>query len=296
MAGQNERKWLPYLMVLPAFTIMVFVVAIPIGNTVVKSFQTAEGLATLDNYLYFFRSREALDSLLFTVAVSLLVTALSIFFSFLLALYLRFSHGPVSRLMGKLYLLPRFIPGIAAVYAVMNVIKDSGTINRIAMALGFDFKPGLLYDMKGVVLSNLWFSIPFSAMLLSAALSAVNDSYVESARDAGCSMPGILKNIILPLTYKDIIVSATFILMGQVGSFTIPYLTGPNNPKMLGILLYQQTSTYLDYQRAAALSVLMFLLCLGGSIVYIRSNMKEEAWETGKADAAEETPLKKEAA
>ena len=70
--------------------------------------------------------------------------------------------------------------------------------------------------------------------------------------------------------------------MGQIGAFTIPYLTGPNNPKMLGILLYQQVNTYLDYNRAAALSVLMFIICLGGAVVYIRSNMKEEAWQAGK--------------
>ena len=147
---------------------------------------------------------------------------------------------------GKLYLLPRFIPGIAAVYAVMNVIKDSGSINRIAAAFGVDYKPGLLYDLKGIILSNLWFCIPFAAMMMSAALSSVNDSYVESARDAGCSWRDVLCRIILPLTYKDVIVSATFILMGQVGAFTIPYLTGPNNPKMLGILLYQQTGTYMN--------------------------------------------------
>ena len=192
------------------------------------------------------------------------------------------AKSPVSRALGKLYLLPRFIPGIAAVYAVMNVIKDSGSINRIAAAFGVDYKPGLLYDLKGIILSNLWFCIPFAAMMMSAALSSVNDSYVESARDAGCSWRDVLCRIILPLTYKDVIVSATFILMGQVGAFTIPYLTGPNNPKMLGILLYQQTGTYMNYERAAALSVLMFLICLGGAIVYIRSNMKEEVWETGK--------------
>ena len=136
--------------------------------------------------------------------------------------------------------------------------------------------------MKGIILCNLWFNIPFSAMLLSAALSAVEDSYVESARDAGCSYWKIFQKIIWPLVYKDVIVAATFILMGQIGAFTIPYLTGPNNPKMLGILLYQQVNTYLDYQKAAALSVLMFLLCLGGAVVYIKSNMKEEVWEKGR--------------
>ena len=236
MANQKKHRWLPYLMVLPAFSIMVLVVVFPIVNTVARSFRTTDGRFTLDNYVYFFTSAEALQSLLFTLAEALTVMALSVVLSFLLALYLRFSKSPVSRALGKLYLLPRFIPGIAAVYAVMNVIKDSGSINRIAAAFGVDYKPGLLYDLKG---------------------------------------------IILPLTYKDVIVSATFILMGQVGAFTIPYLTGPNNPKMLGILLYQQTGTYMNYERAAALSVLMFLICLGGALVYIRSNMQEEVWETG---------------
>ena len=274
MANQKKHRWLPYLMVLPAFSIMVLVVVFPIVNTVARSFRTADGQFTLDNYAYFFTSAEALQSLLFTLAEALTVMALSVVLSFLLALYLRFSKSPVSRALGKLYLLPRFIPGIAAVYAVMNVIKDSGSINRIAAAFGVDYKPGLLYDLKGIILSNLWFCIPFAAMMMSAALSSVNDSYVESARDAGCSWRDVLCRIILPLTYKDVIVSATFILMGQVGAFTIPYLTGPNNPKMLGILLYQQTGTYMNYERAAALSVLMFLICLGGAIVYIRSNMK----------------------
>lgn len=282
MKNEKNMGWLPYVMVFPAFAVMTLVVIFPICNTVLKSFTTASNSFTLDNYLYFFTSRDAVESLVFTMAEALCTMIFGITFSFLLALYLRFSKSRISRIMGRLYLLPRFIPGIAAVYAVMNVIKDSGFINRFLQLFGIMYQPGLLYDIKGIVLCNLWFNIPFSAMLLSAALSSINDSYVESARDAGCSWRGILRYIILPLTYKDLIVAATFILMGQVGAFTIPYLTGPNNPKMMGILLYQQVNTYLDYQRAAAFSVLMFLLCLGGAVVYIKSNMKDEVWENGK--------------
>ena len=48
------------------------------------------------------------------------------------------------------------------------------------------------------------------------------------------------------------------------------------------VLLYQQTGTYMNYERAAALSVLMFLLCMGGALVYIRSNMREDVWEKGR--------------
>ena len=282
MEQSKKKRLIPYLMVLPAFAVMMLVVVLPIFNTVLQSFRTADGAFTLGNYQYFFTSKEAFQSLVFTVVEALSTMLLAILFSFLLALYLRFSKSRISRIIGRLYLLPRFIPGIVAVYAVMNIIKDAGFINRFLLLFGIDFKPGLLYDIKGIILCNLWFNIPFSAMLLSAALSSVQDSYIESAKDAGCSWPQILRRIIWPLVYKDVIVAATFILMGQVGAFTIPYLTGPNNPKMLGILLYQQVNTYLDYQRAAALSVLMFIICLGGAVVYIKSNMKEDVWEKGR--------------
>ena len=282
MKQKKIKLCLPYLMVTPAFLVMLLVVILPIINTVVQSFSTADGSFTLANYRYFLTSPEAFESLIFTLVESLSTMLLAVILSFFLALYLRFSKSVISRIIGRLYLLPRFIPGIVAVYAVMNIIKDSGFINRFLQLFGIMYKPGLLYDMKGIILCNLWFNIPFSAMLLSAALSNVTDSYVESAKDAGCGWKMILIKIIWPLVYKDIIVAATFILMGQIGSFTIPYLTGPNNPKMLGILLYQQVNTYLDYQRAAALSVLMFIICLSGAVVYIKSNMKEEVWQTVK--------------
>ena len=54
MANQKKHRWLPYLMVLPAFSIMVLVVVFPIVNTVARSFRTADGQFTLDNYVYFF--------------------------------------------------------------------------------------------------------------------------------------------------------------------------------------------------------------------------------------------------
>ncbi|WP_294686959.1 hypothetical protein, partial [uncultured Faecalicoccus sp.] len=177
MAHVKEYKWLPYLMVLPAVAIMVLVVILPVIDTLIQSFHTADGAFTLDNYGYFLSSGTAFQSLIFTVEVALSVTFLSVAFSFLLVLYMRFSHSPISRFLSKIYLLPRFILGIAAVYAVMNVIKDSGFINRFLLLFGINFQPGLLYDMKGIIICNLWFSIPFAAMMLSAGFFYVYDLY-----------------------------------------------------------------------------------------------------------------------
>ena len=57
------------------------------------------------------------------------------------------------------------------------------------------------------------------------------------------------------------------------------YLMGGNNPKMLGIALFDQFNKYLNRERAAALSVIMFLICAVSAAVYIYTNLKENEWE-----------------
>ena len=110
------------------------------------------------------------------------------------------------------------------------------------------------------------------------SLSGVSDSLVESARDAGASSRQIFTALLLPLTFKDIMITGTFIFMSQIGAFTIPYLVGPNNPKMLGVALFQQQSSYADYPKAMALSVIMFLLCSVGAVLYIWTSLKDPEW------------------
>jgi len=51
---------------------------------------------------------------------------------------------------------------------------------------------------------------------------------------------------------------------------------GGNHPKMLGIALYDQFNSYMDYERTSALSVFMFLICSVSAVVYIATNLKKE--------------------
>ena len=46
MTSTKQKQWLPYLMVLPAMTIMAVVVVLPICSTVIRSFRTADGQFT----------------------------------------------------------------------------------------------------------------------------------------------------------------------------------------------------------------------------------------------------------
>lgn len=280
MSKSMKQKLVAYALVLPAFLVVMLTVAYPIISAVIQSFQDEEtGELTLDNYTYFFTEPAQLQNILFTLYVVIMTVIIAIVVAYLLALYLRFVHSGIAKSIGTLYLLPRFVPAMCAVYAMITIIRDSGMINRFGALFGLDIQLGLMYHAGGLILMNLWFNIPFAALMITAGLGAIPDSIIEGARDVGAGKFKVFTSMILPLSVKDVVIAATFVFMSNVGSFTTPYLMGGNSPKMLGIALFDQFNKYLAYNRSAALSVIMFLICSVSAGVYIYTNLKEKDWE-----------------
>lgn len=280
MSKSLKQKLVAYALVLPAFLVVMLTVAYPIISAVIQSFQDEEtGAFTWDNYLYFFTEPAQRQNILYTLYVVIMTVIIAIVVAYLLALYLRFVHSGFAKSIGTLYLLPRFVPAMCAVYAMITIIRDSGLINRVGALFGVDIQLGLMYHANGLILMNLWFNIPFAALMITAGLGAIPDSIIEGARDVGAGKIKTFTSMILPLSLKDVVIAATFVFMSNVGSFTTPYLMGGNSPKMLGIALFDQFNKYLAYNRSAALSVIMFLICSVSAGVYIYTNLKEKDWE-----------------
>lgn len=280
MSNKLKEKITAYGMVLPAFLVVILTVAYPIVSAIIQSFQDSEtGSFTFSNYTYFFQDEAQRSNLFYTLYIVIITVLATIVIAYLLALYLRFVKSKISRFIGVLYLLPRFVPAMCAVYAMITIIRDTGLINRIGQLFGLSINLGMMYHASGIITMNLWFNIPFAAMMIAAGLGGIPDSIIEAAQDVGASKLKILRTMILPLSIKDVVVAATFVFMSNVSSFTTPYLMGGNSPKMLGIALFDQFNRYLDYNRSAALSVIMFLLCSVSAVVYIYTNLNENEWE-----------------
>ncbi|MCQ2500622.1 MAG: ABC transporter permease [Lachnospiraceae bacterium] len=280
MSKKLKTNLAAYGMVLPAFMVVMLTVTYPIISAVIQSFKDEKtGSFTFSNYTYFFTEPAQLKNLLYTLMVVFLTVFIAIFVAYLLALYLRFVKSKIAKTIGTLYLLPRFVPAMCAVYAMITIIRDSGLIHRIGALFGLDITLGLMYHASGIIIMNLWFNIPFAAMMITAGLGAIPDSIIEGARDVGAGRWKTFTSMILPLSVKDVVIASTFVFMTNVGSFTTPYLMGGNAPKMLGIALFDQFNKYLAYNRSAALSVIMFLICSVSAGVYIYTNLKEQDWE-----------------
>ena len=149
----------------PAMLVSIGLVIYPMINQIIRSFKdSSTGAFTFSNYIYLFTNKRSSNAIIYTVEISILTVLLTIAIAYLLAMFLRFSNSRISKLIGNLYLIPRFIPGLVAVYAMKTIIADSGLLNRLSMHLNensamYDFKPGLLYNMKGILIMNCWFNI-----------------------------------------------------------------------------------------------------------------------------------------
>lgn len=208
-----------------------------------------------------------------TIWVTLASVALILLVGWCLALYLRFARGRLVHILSSLYLVPLFIPVVIASYAIVTFWNAHGYMSALVqniLHLPFD---GFGYTLFGVVLGQLWVNIPFSVLLLASGLRNVPDALIESARDVGASLPTILWRIIVPLNMLPTIIVATFTGIGVLGSFTIPYLTGPNAPALLGVAMARYFQAFNEPQQAAGMAVLVFLLAAGLGAVYVWANV-----------------------
>lgn len=286
---QSKTNWKRTLFIIgaliPPLLVSLGMVITPIIQTVIQSFQDPETKAwTFANYVYLFTEKVPKAAIWYTFENAVLTVFLSVSISYLLALYMRFSDTKISKMVGNLYLLPRFIPSLVAVYAMCTIIKDSGLLYRLSLLLPetsklYGFKPGMLYNMKGIQFMNLWFNIPFATMIIVAALAGIPESIIESARDIGAGKLRVFFEFILPLSYKDVLIAVTFVFMSNISSFTTPYIIGPNHPQFLGVYLRKLFSN-MEYELAAAVSVVIFLFSSASAFMYLYTNMKEAAWES----------------
>lgn len=276
MSRQVKRGLLGISLVLPSFLILVFIVVLPIISSLKESLTNETGGYDLSNYKYLFTDKLMRSNIIFTLEITVISSLLVLAISYVLAVYMRFNDGFAVRWIRRMYMIPIFIPTVIATYGLIQLLGNHGWASRILFHLGEESFPRIIYDMKGIIIANLWFNVPFTTMLLGSALSSVPDSVIESAKDVGAGRLRIFCRLILPLTYKTLLVAVTFVFMGVIGSFTAPYLVGPNAPQMLGVSMEQVFGVFQDRQLAAALAFFTFLLCSFIGYFYVLSMIKEE--------------------
>ena len=280
MSKTLKQKLVAYALVLPAFLVVMLTVAYPIVSAVIQSFQDEKtGEFTLANYAYFFTEPAQRMNILYTLFVVIATVVIALVVAYLLALYLRFVHSGIAKSIGTLYLLPRFVPAMCAVYAMITIIRDSGLINRIGLHFGMNLKLGLMYHANGMILMNLWFNIPFAAMMITAGLGAIPKTYYEAAQIDGASFWQRLKSITLPMLTGSIMINLVFGITYGLKVFDIIYVLTNGGPgHATEVVTTYSYQLYADgaYGMSTAFNTVLLILTAIAGIFVVKMMSKKE--------------------
>ncbi len=264
-----ERR-LAVLLVTPAVTLMLAVMAYPICYAVWLSLQR-NNLATpgdtafigLVNYQTVLTDRYWWTALAVTLAIT--VASVSIEFVLGLALALVMHRAVIGRaLVRTAVLIPYGIVTVVASYSwyyawtpgtgyLANLLPHGSTLTEAPLTQRI---PSLAI----VVLAEVWKTTPFMSLLLLAGLALVPEDLVKAAQVDGAGPWRRLTRIILPIIKPAVVVALLFRTLDAFRIFDNIYVLtdGANDTGSVSILGYDNLFKGFNVGLGSAISVLIF--------------------------------------
>lgn len=264
------------LIIVPAFDALRFSLGIvPSGNITYSNGQhlITTSRPTLAVYRNLLSSQFFRDDLALTAFVVVLSVVITLVVSYVLALYVRFGAGWIPQVVRSLYLVPMFVPVVIAAYALITFYGAHGALDALLSRAHLGYTSPI-YHRSGIVLGQVWTNIPFAVLILGAGLDGIAQEMIEAARDVGAGFPAILRRIVLPLNVVPTLIVLTFTFIGVLGSFTIPYLLGPNAPQVFGVAMQAYFSSYQQPQPAVAIAVMTFVFAAIAGVIYVWATVR----------------------
>ena len=258
----------PVLLLLPAAIPVVLV----LGATVVLGLAQSLGLMPVagntefgvDAYRAVFASGDLWSSLIVSVAVATVATAIALVVGLATALAVRATRVG-GRMLAALAASTIPIPHIIGAAAIGLLLADSGWLPRL---LGMDDGswPQLVAGpwWGAVVLEYAWKESAFIALVVVSSMAADADEISDTAAVLGAGRLARLRYIMLPLAAPALITAGAISFIYALGSFEVPWLLGRAYPESVSVLAYRLfTSTDLAVRpQALAVAMITVGLCL----------------------------------
>jgi spermidine/putrescine transport system permease protein len=117
-----------------------------------------------------------------------------------------------------------------------------------------------MYRPHGILFTMVYEYLPLGVLPLYAALSKIDNSLIEAARDLGARGRDIFLKVLLPLTKSGVFAAAVFVFIPSLGEYLIPDLIGGGRYFVLGNFLDSQFMKTRNWPLGSAfLSVILLV-------------------------------------
>jgi multiple sugar transport system permease protein len=275
--ARGERR-LAYMLIAPSVIVMLVVTAYPIIDAFILSLQrsdlrfpNATKFIGLANYGHVLSSSLWWSDVFHTLIITVFSVAIELVLGMLLALAMHriiFVRGAI-RAIG---LIPYGIITVVAAFSWRYAWElDSGWIPGL-LGLNSDPLASTSGSYIAVIISEVWKTTPFMALLLLGGLALVPDELAEAAKVDGASSWQTFWKITIPLMKPAILVALLFRTLDALRIFDTVYVfnAGAHGTETVSILAYNQLLNRLNLGLGSAVSVLIFVLVAIVAFIFIK--------------------------
>ena len=291
---KNDNSKIFLIMVLPSLISVILLTFVPFLSSFFIAFQNYD-LHDLSNihFIGFENFQAVFNDVNFNFLRILLNTFLwvivSLFFQFVLGLGLALlmkkpfkGRGIYSGLVFYPWALSGFAIGLIWAWMFNG---QFGIINDILQKIGLihqniGFLSDTRYSLMSVIIANIWYGIPFFAIMLLAALQSVPLELYEAAEIDGAGYFIKLFKITIPYI-KPVIINT--VLLRTIWIINFPEMIyamtggGPaNSSNILSVQMINKIINFLDFGEGAAIGIMIIIIMSIYIIIYLKIISREE--------------------
>jgi len=276
---RSERR-LAFMLCAPAVLVMLLVTGYPVGYAVYLSLQEFDlrfpderQFVGLANYGEVLTSSLWWNDLGNTLIITVVSVALELVIGMAIALIMHraiFGRGPVRTAI----LVPYGIVTVVAAFAWRYAFDPTtGFVDGLPL-VPEDWAPlnERSTSLLVIILTEVWKTTPFMALLLLAGLALVPDELHEAAKVDGATAVQRFLRITLPLMRSAILVALLFRTLDAFRVFDSVFIltAGANNTETVSILGYNLLINRLNLGVGSAVSVLIFLCVVLIAFLFVK--------------------------
>jgi len=287
--ARAERRT-AWLLCAPAVIVMLLVTGYPIVYAIVLSLQkydlrfpAQKEWVGLSNYIDVLTSSTWWTDVLNTVIITVFSVGLELVLGMAIALVMHraiFGRGAVRTAV----LIPYGIVTVVAAFAWLYAFtKGTGFVPDL-LGLSTDPFASRAGSFIVIILTEVWKTTPFMALLLLAGLALVPDELLEAAKVDGASAWQRFWRITVPLMRPAILVALLFRTLDAFRVFDTVFIQtrGANETETVSILGYQVLINRVNIGLGSAISVLIFICVILIAILFVKGLGTSTAQQRGE--------------
>ncbi len=238
---------------------MLFIIA-PLLFVVYYAFTDDTGAFSLGNFAQM-ADPNYLQVFVRSVSFAIIATFICFLIAYPLAYFISQMKVNTQAMLIMLAMLPMWMNLLIRTYSWMTILEDTGVIN--SMLGWFGLEPIKMINTSGAVILGMVYNyLPYMIMPIYSAMTKIDRSHIEAARDLGCNNIHVITKVVFPLSISGIISGITMVFVPSISTFYISQKLGGGNFDLVGDTIERQFQLANNKNLGAAMSLVLMVLIL----------------------------------